>query len=687
MSKFKRDHDHNKIGGKLQHHFKFWSSITNDLEALQYVKGLKIPFEVLPPRQSKRPHKIKLSKREENFVDSELKKLLKNGSIKVCNNPPSDGWFSPIFCVPKGKSHRLIVNLKILNLAVKYRRFKLNSIPEICALLEPGMYLARFDWSQCFNHIAIHESHHKYLLFEHKGVSYQYIVAPNGLASIPYQVNRLCRPLMSLLRRKLINCVLYIDDSLIFGMCWETMVKNVQTTLDIYAQAGFTVNMEKSVLTPVQQITFLGFVFDTVEFSIAVSREKRMDLLDLIDRILKSPRSKITIRYLGKIIGKIIAMFPASLHAQLHYRILDRYKVEMLVVHKQNWSAKIALSHNCLKQLTWWKSNMLTDKLKKSLHTRVPEEKLYCDSCGKSWGAVLNGKTAQSYFTVEQQKLCINTKELLAVYYGLQCHLSDLKSKCVLIFSDNFTTVQTIKKKSSRNKLRDKIVGKIYELIFDNNMEILISHIKGTDNFLADVASRSIVMTNKLTEFSCHKDTVKIIKSFPEFKSTIDLFSSHLNHILPIYASLVPCPGAFITDCFNLCWSDFVGFLHPPPRLIPRCLQKIEQDKVPLIKGIFPVRPSAPWWVNLVRHMASKPILLPKNTAKKLLLLWDHSVRHPLWRTMCLFFVSLSASCYVKTRFQKELLNILLNLLGETALRKRCALPPGDGLILSKKKK
>ena len=141
-------------------------------------------------------------------------------------------------------------------------------------------------------------------------------------------------------------------------------------------------------------------------------------------------------------------------------------------------------------------------------------------------------------------------------------------------------------------------------------------------------------MTNKLTEFSCHQDTVKFIKFLPEFSCNIDLYSSHLNHILPVFTSFMPCPGAIITDCFNLCWADYVGFLHPPTRLILRCLPKMEQDKVWLIQGIFPVQPLAPWWENLKMHMVTKPVLLPKNTAKKLRLPWDSSISHPLWLTM-----------------------------------------------------
>ena len=66
-------HEHDKIGGKLKHHFKFWISITKDPEALEYVCGLKIPFDSLPPIQTKHPHKITFSESEKKFVYSKLK--------------------------------------------------------------------------------------------------------------------------------------------------------------------------------------------------------------------------------------------------------------------------------------------------------------------------------------------------------------------------------------------------------------------------------------------------------------------------------------------------------------------------------------------------------------------------------------------------------------------------------------
>ena len=262
--------------------------------------------------------------------------------------------------------------------------------------------------------------------------------------------------------------------------------------------------------------------------------------------------------------------------------------------------------------------------MKKSLHVRSPTFHLYVDSSGESWGAVLGSSEVKSVFSESQKNLHINTKELLAVLYGISSHLHILRSSSFVLYSDNTMVVSTLKKKSSSDKLRDRITARIFSLIFDHNMEMHISWIASAQN-PSDKLSRTAVK-NYFTEWSCSPDTVHFIKNIPGFCANIDLFASHLNNILPKFCSWKLLPGSFMTDCFNLDWSKYIGFLHSPPRLTGRCLKHINENKVKLVQGIFIVRPSANWWVPLMLHVKSAPVLLPKDTVKKLFLPWDRSI-------------------------------------------------------------
>ena len=55
----------------------------------------------------------------------------------------------------------------------------------------------------------------------------------------------------------------YIDDSLLQGESFEECERNIQGTIQLLDSLRFTVHPTKSVLKPVKQIQFLGFMLDS----------------------------------------------------------------------------------------------------------------------------------------------------------------------------------------------------------------------------------------------------------------------------------------------------------------------------------------------------------------------------------------------------------------------------------------
>ena len=70
----------------------------------------------------------------------------------------------------------------------------------------------------------------------------------------------------------------------------------------------------------------------------------------------------------------------------------------------------------------------------------------------------------------------------------------------------------------------------------------------------------------------------------------IDLFASRLNLKLPCYVSRYPGPDAWAVDAFALTWSNNYLYIIPPFSLIPRILQKLEEDrtKEAILDGTHP---------------------------------------------------------------------------------------------------
>ena len=555
--------------------------------------------------------------------------------LKKLKTPFPKGWTSNIFLVPKKTpgEYRLILNLKKLNEYVTYNKFKMDHIDQVLNMVFPNCFFGSVDLTQAFNHLSMHKDSVPYLMFTWRGKYYCYTCAPNGLSNCPYMFTKISKPLLGYLLKQLVNIMIYIDDTLLVTDTKANLNHSIRLTLDAFTKAGFLINHAKSLLKPSQRIVFLGFLIDSVEYTISLTDDKRQEIFNLACRLLSNKRHKWSIKLLAKFIGKVVAAFPASEHALLHYRVLDHFKIKALRLHNDNWQAKVRLDKNCFDTLNWWKDNVFSDKMKHTLYTTPVEKHLYCDSSGPAWGSYLDGREAKDCFTEKQLPLSINTKELLAVLYGIMSHINKLKGKHVLVYSDNFTTVSTIKKRNSSDKLRDRIVGKIYSLVFNNNMKLSVLFIKGKNNYFADSASRSVIK-NIHTEWSLGSDTVSLLKTKYGLQPDIDLFASHLNNIVPKFCSWYPCPGTFMVDCFNLDWSKFNCFMFPPFRLASTSLQKIEQDKAKNVKAIVPVWPSVSWWVRMVSMCGQSPILLPKNTAAKLVLPWDTSIRHPLSQQM-----------------------------------------------------
>ena len=90
--------------------------------------------------------------------------------------------------------------------------------------------------------------------------------------------------------------------------------KHIFTTLktvELLQNLGFTIHPTKSVVTPTQRITFLGFVIDSVQMILEITEEKKSKIHNLCLEILQ--KEKITLRTLASVIGNFVASFLWSL--------------------------------------------------------------------------------------------------------------------------------------------------------------------------------------------------------------------------------------------------------------------------------------------------------------------------------------------------------------------------------------
>ena len=92
---------------------------------------------------------------------------------------------------------------------------------------------------------------------------------------LPAYVTKLLKPVYANLRQQGHKSSGYIDNYL-QGDDFADCVANVKATVNAFDSLGLITHPEKSVLIPTQQLTYLGFILDSVEMkNFLNSRENR----------------------------------------------------------------------------------------------------------------------------------------------------------------------------------------------------------------------------------------------------------------------------------------------------------------------------------------------------------------------------------------------------------------------------
>ena len=106
-----------------------------------------------------------------------------------------------------------------------------------------------------------------------KEAYYQYIALPNGFSPIVRVFTKVLTPQFKYLRSKGHLSIKYIAKSLLLGETFEICFNNIRATVALLRELGFTIHPEKSVLVPIKQIIFLGFVIDSEKMTITLTEE------------------------------------------------------------------------------------------------------------------------------------------------------------------------------------------------------------------------------------------------------------------------------------------------------------------------------------------------------------------------------------------------------------------------------
>ena len=173
---------------------------------------------------------------------------------------------------------------------------------------------------------------------------------PFDLTSSPRIFTKILKRVLIFLRGRGLRITAWFDDILLMAESVQLLLEHLHFTLLTLRSLGYIPHPEKSTLTPSQSILHLGFLWDSVSFTLSVPIDKVKALKALCSR---AQTRSVSLRFLNKILGTVESFRVAFPYAALRYRGLQ-WEVAYYISRGSQWDDLINISCCAKLDLSWW---------------------------------------------------------------------------------------------------------------------------------------------------------------------------------------------------------------------------------------------------------------------------------------------------------------------------------------------
>lgn len=554
---------------------------------------------------------------QRSVLESAVQDMVRAGAIRRAP-PHPQAVESLLFCVPKHDGGwRPCLNLKPLNRFISAPSFQLDGIPALRQVLRPGDWMVSLDLRDAYWHVPLARKHRHLTQFWFGGRCFQFDVLPFGLNVAPWVFTQVLRPAISLLRRRGVRVLAYLDDLLFLASSPQQCVEQAQMAVDLFSDLGFRFHERKSVLVPSQRLRFLGFEVDSVGLSLSMPQDKLRRLARECRSManwMEHADSPPTIRALSRLLGRLTASSDAVLVHRLRSVALERARARALRATGSDWDSPCPLPPAALQELRWWAANL---RRVQGRLVRLPAPSLLVrtDASALGWGAVvvsssafphLVGQRLSGRLPIHLREAISNETELYGITQAVRtlARMVPLRGHHLRVQTDNTAALFYVNKGGGRSLALSSLARPLWLACLRAKLFLSAEHLPGKINEVADALSR-----RRLSEADWTLTRGAACLLWRRLGTpTVDAFADPASAQLPRFASRYPVPGAMGLSGLELDFRREFAHCFPPPRLIPLLLQRLlDQGARALV--VVPWRPHAPWWPLLVRHL-HRPILL-----------------------------------------------------------------------------
>ncbi len=352
--------------------------------------GYSIQFARRPPKLNAVLETL-VAVRNTPVLREEIAVLLAKDAIEPV--PPAEmrqGFYSPYFIVPmKGGGLRTILDLRVLNRALHKLLFKMLTHRRMIKCIQPQDWFAVIDLKNAYFHISILLRHRPFLRFAFEGRAWQYMVLPFGLSLSPRVFTKVVEGALTLLREVGVRILNYLDDWLILAQSREQFCDHRDLVLRHLSQLGLQINWEKSKLSPVQIISFLGVELDSVSMTARLTEERAQAVLNCLSSF--RGRNVVPLKQFQRLLRRMASAAAVMPLGLLHMRPLQHWLHSR--VPRWAWrcgTLRVSITQQCRRSLSPW-----TDLA--FLRAGVPLEQVSrhtvvtTDASSTGWGTTCNG--------------------------------------------------------------------------------------------------------------------------------------------------------------------------------------------------------------------------------------------------------------------------------------------------------
>ncbi|XP_077100160.1 uncharacterized protein LOC143751477 [Siphateles boraxobius] len=588
--------------------------------------GYAIQFARRPPK-FRAIHSTTVRAADAHVLRAEIAVLLAKDAIEPV--PPADmrsGHYSPYFIVPKkGGGLRPILDLRVLNRSLHKLPFKMLTQRRIFECIRPQDWFAAIDLKDAYFHVSILPRHRPFLRFAFEGRAYQYKVLPFGLSLSPRVFTKVTEGALVPMREQGVRILNYLDDWLILAHSRDQLCEHRDLVLRHLSQLGLQVNWEKSKLSPVQRISFLGMELDSVAQTARLTEQRAQSVLNCLNTF--KGRTAVPLKLFQRLLGHMAAASAVTPLGLLHMRPLQHWLHGR--VPRWAWrhgTHRVAITPACRQTFSPWSDPSF-------LRAGVPLEQVsrhavvFTDASATGWGATYNGHAVSGVWTDPQLRWHINCLELLAVQLALTRLKRRLQGRDVLVRTDNTATVAYINRQGGLRSRRMSQLARHLLLWSQKHLRSLRAmYVPGLLNRVADELSRAVLPG----EWRLHPQAVQLIwREFGE--AQVDLFASSETSHCQLFYSLTE--GTLGTDALAHSWPwGLRKYAFPPVSLLAQTLCKVREDEEQVLL-VAPYWPTRTWFPELMLLVTVPPWPIPLR--KDLLTQRRGTLWHPrpdLWK-------------------------------------------------------